>query len=161
MTITWIRPDPSSTSKDTPDRVVISAVVEQPLVDKWLAHIEPKIVGYKMLVEPVNEWWFDIGGMCAVDEPEVSLDLDDWKLSMLAGHADCLHHACRRISTRRPDMGPLVHITAWQCHAILTVETAERIAKWLDDEVEGMLKAADDYWSNKLAETKRLREGAQ
>lgn len=147
MGITWVHPDYRNIP-DSVERVITSNVVEDSLFHQWMEHINRKGPReYNILAEPTDSYWFDIGGICKINEPEMELQLDGWKIGMMVRHAEYLLPKCRRIKTSRQILGPHVHIGGWKQGAILTVETAEKIALWLDTELPKRIAEADQLWA--------------
>jgi len=142
----FIRPDLKTIPLDT-DRCTVHAVVEECLADAWLASVTQEKGPWEILVSDESAFHYDIGGSVGMDEPLMSYDLGDWSLSVLVRHAEYLQKPCRRIQTHLDWLGDHIWLAGWRCHGVLTVETGEAIATWLDEELPSRIGESDQLWS--------------
>lgn len=143
--LTYIRPDMSTMPADT-ERVTVRAVVERSLVRGWLEEVGE--TPWRLITEEVSEFHFDAGGIALRDEPSLELVIDSWKFSVFVRHADVLHDQCRRVMTHLAKVGLHVWLPGYWTKAVLSVETGEKIAAWLDQ--EAYEEQADSLWEQHL-----------
>lgn len=142
----YIYPDMNTVPEDA-ERVTIHAVVENPLADKWLAYLNTKKKPETILVKDVTEFGFDGGGMVHRDEPTLTLDVNGWTFSVMLRQAELLPGMCRRIQSHIEELGPHVYLRGYWVSGILTVESGEKIAEWIESQMPQIVAKSDQLWA--------------
>ena len=145
MNTKFIHPDMKTVPAGI-DSAMIHVVVEGPLVDKWLSHAHEKPVPYEIVVEDCDSYHFDCGGAVHKDEPVLKTDVG-FEISVLLRHAEHLQGYSRKLQTHLDWLSINLLLPGYWVKAVLTVETGERIAAWLDEELRSGIAKSDQLWA--------------
>lgn len=123
------------------DGSVISAYVEDALVEPWLALIAREHPGVEMVVKDAPRADLDLGGMMGTREQYAKVAVDDGMLETPLRH---IEFAAPRLRRRQEkfvaDLGEHAFLMGHMNAVILTAATAARVA----DEIEAAAKASSE-----------------
>lgn len=148
--------------KTNDDKKIVHAGVEDCFVEAWLALIR-KDFGDKeadnLIIEDRNQFSIDGGGMVRAGEPIVEVEVNGCKFSTFLRQVEFALPILRVIQTiYQEELGPHVFIPGKWIKLLLTVETAEAIAKAFEKEAEERKEELESEWASYQKRTYEARD---
>ena len=94
----------------------------------------------------IDEWAFDMGGMCYVGEPRESICIDGLLIDVPCFQIDAIALELRKLAMRRFECGTPYYKTKFWIHAtVLTVEQYDRVLDEVFARHDAALTRAQDF----------------